>query len=294
MKNWNRLKAKMMTIPAQGVCAALVLSCFAIFVLGAIGQSRLASAFKSGEAMPRRHLWFGVAGVLLFLLVRQIGAARLLRNSTWLLGVSALAVASGWYFPPGYGMHRWIRIGDISLQPMAFAAFATIVFAVAHAGCRSRWPAVAVGGIIFLIFATASPFAALLLGLVLAVLLPFIAGDSRKWFRLAGYGGLVGSGGLELCVYAVALGALDGFLVSGAGSGTLELLAGLFHARDPLRRLVERESVCVPTQFTRVSLPTGVAGDRRCGRAAVCSIDRGVASDRRGIGGGAGQPDGNR
>lgn len=191
MKNWDRLKAKMMTVPLRSVGAALVLNCFAIFILGAIGQTRLASAFKGGEAMLRRHWWFGVAGILLFLLVRQIGAARLLRNSTWLLGVSALAVASGWYFPPGYGMHRWIRIGDISLQPMAFAAFATIVFAVAHAGCRSRWPAVAVGGIIFLIFATASPFAALLLGLVIAVLLPFIAGDSRKWFRLAGYGGLV-------------------------------------------------------------------------------------------------------
>ena len=182
----------------------------ATLLLVAAGIAWVYSA--SGEsALVRRIMWIALGGVGLFTAMhvdyRRYTHPRVLPV---LVGVTVVSLVAVLFFRPIDGSHRWIRFGELGLQPSEFAKLVVILFTAAGAARKleanePREPAFAralllVGVLCLLVYKEPDAGSATVLAALAAAVI-FAAGVPYRWVAGAalvapvlGYVVLMGAG----------------------------------------------------------------------------------------------------
>ena len=180
--------------------------CLIIFVLLAIGITMMFSAsypvayYENGDSYYylKRQLLFGVIGIVLMLAVSYFDYHHYHRFAALILGGSYFALLLVLVMPgQDGGVHRWINLGPIGIQPSEISKFAIILF-LAHWGSRyydkmntlkyGVAPGVAVLASTAFLLLLEPHYSCIVIIALLTVIMLFVSGIKIKWLAIAAAG----------------------------------------------------------------------------------------------------------
>lgn len=180
--------------------------CLIIFVLLAIGITMMFSAsypvayYENGDSYYylKRQLLFGVIGIVLMLAVSYFDYHHYHRFAALILGGSYFALLLVLVMPgQDGGVHRWINLGPIGIQPSEISKFAIILF-LAHWGSRyydkmntlkyGVAPGVAVLASTAFLLLLEPHYSCIVIIALLTVIMLFVSGIKIKWLAIAAVG----------------------------------------------------------------------------------------------------------